>query len=130
MERFGGTAPEAHAHVVMRGGSPITSPSAHAGKPLSFLFSARNLPGCGPAVLQNRRWRLQPPRDEETLDCRSLAGVAKVEGFRLVVSVVEGQGLASTPPNVTGVAIRGVRGADLSKKSLITKASRTKTADT
>ena len=45
--------------------------------------------------------------------------VAKVEGVRLVVPIVEGQALASTPPEASGVTIHGVRAADLSRMSLI-----------
>src|SRR3979409_2100688 len=39
--------------------------------------------------------------------------IAKVEGIRLAVPIVEGQALASSPFNAAGVLVRGIRGADL-----------------
>jgi lipoprotein-releasing system permease protein len=39
--------------------------------------------------------------------------IAKVEGIKLVAPIVEGQALASSPFNATGVLVRGMRAADL-----------------
>jgi lipoprotein-releasing system permease protein len=41
--------------------------------------------------------------------------VAKIDGIMLVSPVVEGQALASSPFNATGVLVRGVRGPDLAR---------------
>jgi len=39
--------------------------------------------------------------------------IAKVEGIKLVAPIVEGQALASSPFNATGVLVRGMRAAEL-----------------
>ena len=41
--------------------------------------------------------------------------VSKVEGIRLAAPIVEGQALASSPFNASGVLVRGMRAADLAK---------------
>ncbi len=41
--------------------------------------------------------------------------VAKVPGVRLAAPIVEGQALASSPFNASGVLVRGIRAADLAK---------------
>jgi lipoprotein-releasing system permease protein len=41
--------------------------------------------------------------------------LAAVEGIRLAAPIVEGQALASSPFNASGVLVRGVRGSDLGK---------------
>jgi lipoprotein-releasing system permease protein len=45
--------------------------------------------------------------------------VAKVRGVRLAAPIVEGQALASSPFNASGVLVRGVRGSDLAKLSSV-----------
>ena len=45
--------------------------------------------------------------------------VSKVDGVYLAAPLVEGQALASSPFNASGVVVRGMRGADLSKLSQI-----------
>src|SRR6201993_908066 len=41
--------------------------------------------------------------------------VSKVAGVRLAAPIVEGQALASSPFNASGVLVRGIRGADLAR---------------
>src|SRR5437762_8994448 len=53
----------------------------------------------------------QPLTDGEEVAAR----VAGVQGIRLAAPVVEGQALASSPFNASGVLVRGVRAADLAK---------------
>jgi lipoprotein-releasing system permease protein len=45
--------------------------------------------------------------------------ISRIEGVRLAAPVVEGQALASSPFNASGVLIRGVRAADLTKLTSI-----------
>jgi lipoprotein-releasing system permease protein len=45
--------------------------------------------------------------------------VSGVRGVRLAAPIVEGQALASSPFNASGVLVRGIRGADLNKLSSI-----------
>jgi lipoprotein-releasing system permease protein len=47
--------------------------------------------------------------------------VAKVAGIRLAAPIVEGQALASSPFNASGVLVRGIRAADLMKLSSISQ---------
>src|ERR1700749_1537624 len=47
--------------------------------------------------------------------------VAKVEGVRLAAPIVEGQALASSPFNASGVLVRGIRGAELEKLGSISR---------
>src|ERR1700685_188748 len=45
--------------------------------------------------------------------------ISKVPGVRLAAPIVEGQALASSPFNASGVLVRGIRAADLAKISSI-----------
>src|ERR1700756_4365635 len=45
--------------------------------------------------------------------------VSKVPGIRLAAPIVEGQALASSPFNASGVLVRGIRAADLAKLSSV-----------
>jgi lipoprotein-releasing system permease protein len=45
--------------------------------------------------------------------------ITKVEGIRLAAPIVEGQALASSPFNASGVLVRGIRSADLMKLTSI-----------
>jgi lipoprotein-releasing system permease protein len=47
--------------------------------------------------------------------------VSKVDGIYLAAPLVEGQALASSPFNASGVVVRGMRGADLAKLGQIAK---------
>ncbi len=47
--------------------------------------------------------------------------IAKVPGIYLAAPLVEGQALASSPFNASGVVVRGMRGADLMKLTQISK---------
>jgi lipoprotein-releasing system permease protein len=47
--------------------------------------------------------------------------VSKVDGIYLAAPLVEGQALASSPFNASGVVVRGMRGADIAKLSQISK---------
>src|ERR1051326_2954600 len=47
--------------------------------------------------------------------------VSKVEGIRLAAPIVEGQALASSPFNASGILVRGIRGADLEKLGSIAR---------
>jgi lipoprotein-releasing system permease protein len=47
--------------------------------------------------------------------------VSKVDGVYLVAPLVEGQALASSPFNASGVVVRGMRGADLMKLTQVSK---------
>jgi len=47
--------------------------------------------------------------------------VSKVDGIYLAAPIVEGQALASSPFNASGVLVRGIRAADLMKLSSIAK---------
>src|SRR5687768_4679980 len=56
------------------------------------------------------------PLESPLTDWREVAArVAKVDGVVLVSPVVEGQALASSAFNATGVLVRGVRGDDLAR---------------
>src|SRR6478609_7950644 len=65
----------------------------------------------------------QPLTDWEAVTER----ISKVPGVMLAAPIVEGQALASSPFNASGVLVRGVRGADLAKLSSV--ASSTKPED-
>jgi lipoprotein-releasing system permease protein len=59
---------------------------------------------------------LVQPLESPLTDWREVAArLAKVDGVMLVSPVVEGQALASSPFNSTGVLVRGVRGDDLAR---------------
>jgi lipoprotein-releasing system permease protein len=47
--------------------------------------------------------------------------VSKVDGIYLAAPLVEGQALASSPFNASGVVVRGMRGADITKLTQISK---------
>src|SRR6202453_3962198 len=47
--------------------------------------------------------------------------VSKVDGIYLAAPLVEGQALASSPFNASGVVVRGMRGADLMKLTQVSK---------
>ena len=47
--------------------------------------------------------------------------VSKVEGVRLAAPIVEGQALASSPFNASGILVRGIRGGDLEKLGSIAR---------
>jgi len=55
--------------------------------------------------------------------------VSKVEGVRLAAPIVEGQALASSPFNASGILVRGIRGADLEKLGSIARNIRQGTLD-
>ena len=55
--------------------------------------------------------------------------VSGIKGIRLAAPIVEGQALASSPFNASGVLVRGIRAADLEKLSSIAKNLRQGTLD-
>ena len=56
------------------------------------------------------------PLESPLTDWQAVAGrVAKVDGIRLAAPIVEGQALASSPFNASGVLVRGIRASDLAK---------------
>src|SRR5712691_13258957 len=56
------------------------------------------------------------PLDSPLTDWEAVAGrVVTVPGVRLVLPMVEGQALASSPFNANGVLVRGIRGPDLAR---------------
>src|SRR5215468_1429084 len=59
----------------------------------------------------------QPLTDWEVVADR----ISGVQGIRLAAPIVEGQALASSPFNSTGVLVRGIRAADLTKLTSIAK---------
>ena len=65
---------------------------------------------------------LVQPIDSPLTDWDAVAGrISKVPGIRLAAPVVEGQALASSPFNASGVLVRGVRSDDLNKLTSIAK---------
>src|SRR5919106_1192931 len=63
---------------------------------------------------------LVQPIDSPLTDWEAVAGrISKVPGIRLAAPVVEGQALASSPFNASGVLVRGVRADDLNKLTSI-----------
>jgi lipoprotein-releasing system permease protein len=63
---------------------------------------------------------LVQPIDSPLTDWEVVADrVSKVPGIRLAAPIVEGQALASSPFNASGVLVRGVRSADLDKLTSI-----------
>ena len=65
---------------------------------------------------------LVQPVDSPLTDWEAVAGrLSKVPGIRLAAPVVEGQALASSPFNASGVLVRGVRSDDLNKLTSIAK---------
>jgi lipoprotein-releasing system permease protein len=62
------------------------------------------------------------PLEKPLTDWQEVAArVAKVPGIRLAAPIVEGQALASSPFNASGVLVRGIRLADLEKLPSIAK---------
>ncbi len=62
------------------------------------------------------------PQDTPLTDFAAVAGrISKIPGILLAVPMIEGQALASSPVNATGVIVRGIRGADLVKLPSIAK---------
>src|ERR1700748_644233 len=60
------------------------------------------------------------PLESPLTDWQSVAErVANVQGVRLAAPIVEGQALASSPFNASGVLVRGIRGVDLTKLASI-----------
>jgi lipoprotein-releasing system permease protein len=56
------------------------------------------------------------PLESPLTDWQAVAErVSKVQGVRLAAPIVEGQALASSPFNASGVLVRGIRGGDLAK---------------
>src|SRR5260370_22404381 len=55
--------------------------------------------------------------------------VARLPGIRLAAPIVEGQALASSPFNASGVVVRGMLGADLTKLSQIASTIKQGTLD-
>src|SRR5437763_14820022 len=70
------------------------------------------------------------PLDSPLTDWEQVASrVAGVGGVRLAAPIVEGQALASSPFNASGVLVRGIRGADLAQLPSIAKNIRQGTID-
>ena len=62
------------------------------------------------------------PIESPLIDWKDVSGrVSKVEGVRLAAPIVEGQALASSPFNASGILVRGIRGADLEKLGSIAR---------
>ncbi len=62
------------------------------------------------------------PLESPLTDWQAVADrIAKVPGVRFAAPIVEGQALASSPFNASGVLVRGIRAGDLSKLSSIAK---------
>jgi len=60
------------------------------------------------------------PLESPLTDFEAVAGrVAKIDGVYLAAPIVEGQALASSPFNASGVVVRGMRSADLAKLTSI-----------
>ena len=65
---------------------------------------------------------LVQPIDSPLTDWELVADkIGKVPGIRLAAPIVDGQALASSPFNASGVLVRGVRSADLNKLTSIAK---------
>ena len=62
------------------------------------------------------------PLESPLTDYAAVAeSVSKVDGIYLAAPLVEGQALASSPFNASGVVVRGMRGADIAKLTQISK---------
>ena len=62
------------------------------------------------------------PLESPLTDWQAVADrISKVSGVRLAAPIVEGQALASSPFNASGVLVRGIRGADLAKLGSIAR---------
>lgn len=70
------------------------------------------------------------PLESPLTDWQAVAErISQVQGIRLAAPIVEGQALASSPFNATGVLVRGIRAADLMKLPSIAKNIRQGTLD-
>src|SRR3954466_10010057 len=62
------------------------------------------------------------PLESPLTDWQAVAArLSDVPGIRLAAPIVEGQALASSPFNASGVLVRGIRAADLEKLSSVAK---------
>ena len=62
------------------------------------------------------------PLESPLTDWEAVADrVSKIDGIKLAAPIVEGQALASSPFNASGVLVRGIRAVDLTKLSSIAK---------
>ena len=62
------------------------------------------------------------PLESPLTDWEAVADrISKIPGVRLAAPLVEGQALASSPFNASGVVVRGMRGADLAKLTQVSK---------
>src|ERR1700691_3332347 len=62
------------------------------------------------------------PLESPLTDWQAVAErISKVPGVRLAAPIVEGQALASSPFNASGVLVRGIRSGDLAKLSSVAK---------
>src|ERR1700677_1595702 len=62
------------------------------------------------------------PLESPLTDWEAVADrVSKIPGVRLAAPIVEGQALASSPFNASGVLVRGIRAEDLAKLTSIAK---------
>jgi lipoprotein-releasing system permease protein len=62
------------------------------------------------------------PIDSPLTDWKDVSDrVSKIAGVRLAAPIVEGQALASSPFNASGVLVRGIRGSDLEKLGSIAR---------
>jgi lipoprotein-releasing system permease protein len=65
---------------------------------------------------------LVQPLESPLTDWKDVAErISKVDGIRLAAPIVEGQALASSPFNASGVLVRGIRAADLDRLTSIAK---------
>src|ERR1700692_1823387 len=65
---------------------------------------------------------LTQPLESPLTDWEAVADrVSKIDGIKLAAPIVEGQALASSPFNASGVLVRGIRAADLTKLASIAK---------
>jgi lipoprotein-releasing system permease protein len=65
---------------------------------------------------------LVQPLESPLTDWKDVADrISGVQGVRLAAPIVEGQALASSPFNASGVLVRGIRAADLEKLTSISK---------
>src|SRR6202522_63843 len=70
------------------------------------------------------------PLESPLTDWQAVADrIAKVPGVRLAAPIVEGQALASSPFNASGVLVRGIRGVNLNKLSSIASNIKSGTLD-
>ncbi|HWX86147.1 MAG TPA: ABC transporter permease, partial [Xanthobacteraceae bacterium] len=62
------------------------------------------------------------PLESPLTDWEAVADrVSKIDGIKLAAPIVEGQALASSPFNASGVLVRGIRAVDLTKLTSIAK---------